>query len=83
MLFVADHDDVGASGPAAASARVEPTIVFESSTLGKQAWPRHPRASTNLADHRSALELVGAGLLNPENRWQPVKIHNKATEVDA
>ena len=44
--------------------------LFEASTPGERIWPRYPRASTNLADHRSALELVGAGLLNPENRWQ-------------
>ena len=44
--------------------------LFEVSTAGERVWPRYPRASNNLADHRSALELVGAGLLNPENRWQ-------------
>ena len=44
--------------------------LFEASTRGERVWPRYPRASTNLADHRAALELVGAGVLNPENRWQ-------------
>ena len=44
--------------------------LFEASTSGERVWPRYPRSRTNLADHRSALELVGAGLLNPENRWQ-------------
>jgi len=44
--------------------------LAEASTPGDRVWPRYPRASTNLADHCSALELVGAGLLNPENLWQ-------------
>ena len=44
--------------------------LFGVSTPGERLWPRYPRASTNRADHRSALDLVGAGLLSPENRWQ-------------
>nr|WP_255498581.1 hypothetical protein [Cryobacterium sp.] len=44
--------------------------LFEASNAGERVWPRYPRASNNLADHRSALELVAAGNLNPESRWQ-------------
>ncbi|MGO4785162.1 helix-turn-helix domain-containing protein [Cryobacterium sp. W22_MBD10_FK3] len=43
--------------------------LFEASNAGERVWPRYPRASNNLADHRSALELVAAGNLNPESRW--------------
>ena len=52
--------------------RSRPRRPHVSSRPGERVWPRYPRASTNLADHRSALELVSAGLLNPENRWQYV-----------
>jgi len=44
--------------------------LFEATNAGERVWPRYPRASNNLADHRSALELVAAGNLNPESRWQ-------------
>lgn len=44
--------------------------LFVATNAGERVWPRYPRASNNLADHRSALELVAAGNLNPESRWQ-------------
>ncbi|MCI4659560.1 hypothetical protein [Cryobacterium zhongshanensis] len=44
--------------------------LFAVTAPGERVWPRYPRDSFNRADHRAARELVAAGLLNPENRWQ-------------
>jgi hypothetical protein len=44
--------------------------LFGADSPGERVYPRYPRDSKRLADHRSARALVSGGFLEPEARWQ-------------
>lgn len=45
-------------------------VMFESSRPGERIWPRYPRTSVGLGDHKQAREYVNNGVLSPTSRWQ-------------
>jgi hypothetical protein len=49
---------------------VSSRTLFESTKPGERVWPRYPRDDARRGDHKSAAELVLAGVLTPGNRWQ-------------
>ena len=44
--------------------------LFEADRPGERIWPRYPRSADRRADHQGARQLVAAGALSPESRWQ-------------
>jgi len=44
--------------------------IFSDQSSGERTWPRYPRLSDRRADHKSAMQLVLEGALNPERRFQ-------------
>jgi hypothetical protein len=51
-------------------AHVTSRPIFETSAPGERIWPRYPRDSQGLGDHKQARRYVDDGVLSPTSRWQ-------------
>ncbi|MCU1530408.1 MAG: hypothetical protein JWP75_4171 [Frondihabitans sp.] len=51
-------------------AHVSSRPIFESSAPGERIWPRYPRDTAGLGDHKQARQYVDDGVLSPMSRWQ-------------
>jgi hypothetical protein len=51
-------------------AHVTSRPIFETTAPGERIWPRYPRDSEGLADHKQARQYVDDGVLSPASRWQ-------------
>ena len=45
------------------------TLEFTDTTPGERRWPRYPRGSDGLADHREARYWASNGMLAPDSLW--------------
>ena len=46
------------------------TLESVNATRGERQWPPYPRGADRRGDHKSALQLVTDGALDPQSRWQ-------------
>jgi len=51
-------------------AHVTSRPIFETTAPGERIWPRYPRDSDGLGDHKQARQYVDDGVLSPTSRWQ-------------